>query len=274
MAVRTWWKFDLEMCKLPEVTELADQLQLPVVAAAGYTALLYAWGISNADDDGDISRYTHKAIETACGWEGKRGDLLMAFHTAGVIYGDLDGEDDDAPLTIANWFELMTDIRTQRKQTQQRVQKHRNKTVTDDVTRYVTDDVTKSVTSSVTPPRMERREEKNQNSRTNTTRERASPSPAAPPALGLEEYAQRYLARVSDSTLAKLLDYRRTFPDAVIQYAIGEACAIGKRSVGYTCRILDRYAEDGLKTIADVKADADQQRKLDALHQAKSNRPF
>lgn len=274
MAVRTWWKFDLDMCKLPEIAELADQLQLPAVAAAGYTALLYAWGISNAGDDGDISRYTHKAIETACGWEGTRGDLLNAFHASGIIYGDLDGEDDDAPLTIANWFDLMTDIRTQRDQTRQRVQKHRNKTVTDDVTRYVTDDVTKSATSSVTPPRIESGEEKIKNSRINSTRERASPSPAATPALGLEEYARMYLARVSDSTLAKLLDYRRTFPDAVIQYAIGEACAIGKRSVGYTCRILDRYAEDGLKTIADVKADAERQLHLGALHQAKVNRPF
>lgn len=262
------------MCKLPEIAELADLLQLPTVAAAGFTALLYAWGISNAGDDGDISRYTHKAIETACGWEGNRGDLLRAFHASGVIFGDLDGEDDDAPLMIANWPELMAEIRTQRDQTRQRVQKHRNKTVTDDVTRYITDDVTKSVTSSVTPLRIENREEKNKESRINTSRERASPSPAATPALGLEEYARKYLARVSDSTLAKLLNYQRTLPDAVIQHAIDEACAIGKRSVGYTCGILDRYINDGLKTIADVKADADQQRKLDALHQAKSNRPF
>lgn len=262
------------MCQRPEICTLADQLHLPVVAAAGYTALLYGWGISNADDSGDISRYTHKAIETACGWEGKRSDLLRAFHASGVIFGDLDGEDDDSPLMIANWPELMAEIRTQRDQTRQRVQKHRNKTVTDDVTRYITDDVTKSVTSSVTPLRIENREEKKKESRINTTRERASPSPAATPALGLEEYARKYLARVSDSTLAKLLDYRRTFPDAVIQYAIDEACAIGKRSVGYTCSILDRYFDDGLKTIADVKDDADRQLQLNAYHQAKLNRPF
>lgn len=266
MAVRTWWKFDLAMCKLPEIAELADLLQLPTVAAAGFTALLYAWGISNADDDGDISRYTHKAIETACGWGGNRGDLLRAFHSSGVIFGDLDGEDDNAPLTIAKWQELTAEIRTQRDQTRQRVQKHRNKSVTDGVTRYATD--------SVTPLRIENGEEKNKESIIKTRRERASPSPAAPAAFSLEEYARRYLARVSDSTLAKLLNYQQKFPDAVIQHAIDEACAIGKRSVGYTCRILDRYIDDGLKTMADVRDDEERQRQLDAYHRAKLNRPF
>lgn len=102
----------------------------------------------------------------------------------------------------------------------------------------------------------------------------SAPSPAAATDLGLEEYARSNLAGVSNSTLKKLLDYRRMFLDDVIQHAIDEACAIGKRSVGYTCRILDRYADDGLKTIADVKADASRQLQLNALHWGKSNRPF
>lgn len=147
MAARTWWKFTPDMCNQPEVKELASIIKLPTFAAAGAIALLYVWAIGKADDSGNINEYTTKAIETACMWEGERGDLLNAFHASGVIIGDMYDRNDDDPLRIANWANVAADILNERQRTRMRVQKHRSKgnaqDVTESVTRYTPDDVTR-----------------------------------------------------------------------------------------------------------------------------------
>jgi hypothetical protein len=146
MAARTWWKFTPDMCNQPEVKELASIIELPTFAAAGAVALLYVWAIGKTDDSGNINEYTTKAIETACMWEGKRGDLLNAFHASGVIIGDIHDRDDDDPLRIANWANVAADILNERQRTRTRVQKHRSngnaQDVTEGVTRYTPEDVT------------------------------------------------------------------------------------------------------------------------------------
>lgn len=126
---------------------MAKIIELPTFAAAGAIALLYVWAIGKADDSGNINEYTTKAIETACMWEGKRGDLLNAFHASGVIIGDIHDRDDNDPLRIANWGNVAADILNERQRTRARVQKHRSKgnpeNVTEDVTRYTPEDVTR-----------------------------------------------------------------------------------------------------------------------------------
>ena len=147
MAARTWWKFTPEMCDRSEVKELSRLLELPTFAAAGAVALLYVWAINAANDDGCINDYTTKAIETACRWEGTRGDLLAAFRSSGIVEGDAADRDDNDPLRIANWANVAADILNERQRTRMRVQKHRSKGnaqyVTESVTRYTPDDVTR-----------------------------------------------------------------------------------------------------------------------------------
>lgn len=131
----------------PEVENLAEIIALPTFGAAGAVALLYVWAIGKADDSGNINEYTTKAIETACMWEGKRGELLKAFHASGIIIGDIHDRDDEDPLRIANWKNVAADILNERQRTRARVQKHRGKAdtlgVTESVTRYMHQGVTR-----------------------------------------------------------------------------------------------------------------------------------
>lgn len=147
---------------------MAKLIELPTFAAAGAIALLYVWAIGKADDSGNINEYTTKAIETACMWEGKRGMLLKAFHTSGVIIGDIHDRDDNDPLRIANWADVAADILNERQRTRTRVQKHRSKdnpeNVTEDVTRYTPEDVTGSAT------RYKNKEQRTESKRTKSNR--------------------------------------------------------------------------------------------------------
>lgn len=166
-----FWKFDKEFCTRPEVEALADAMGLPAFAAGALVALLYGWALSKADDDGSINDLTVKAIEGACCWDGARGELLAAFHAAGILAGDLDGRSDDDPLRIAAWDEIADDVLTERRNAtaRKRAQRERDKeraakqgkNVTQDVTRDVTQDVTGTSHgrhTDVTPLRVENRE--------------------------------------------------------------------------------------------------------------------
>ena len=68
------------------------------VEAAGYVALLVAFAIAHADDDGQIDHLTDKTIETACYWTGERGALMNMFSISGVFSGERDS--DEKPLSI------------------------------------------------------------------------------------------------------------------------------------------------------------------------------
>lgn len=94
----TWVKFGTEFLELDAVYSLAGTLDVSQVEAAGYIALLIAFAIAHADDDGQIDHLTDKTIETACYWTGERGALMECFTLAGVLSGERDS--DDEPLAI------------------------------------------------------------------------------------------------------------------------------------------------------------------------------
>ena len=135
------------MCDRSEVKELSRLLELPTFAAAGAVALLYVWAINAANDDGCINDYTTKAIETACRWEGTRGDLLAAFRSSGIVEGDAADRDDNDPLRIANWQTIACDVMKKREQSRVRQSNKRSNNVTRDVTRDITENVTRDVTA-------------------------------------------------------------------------------------------------------------------------------
>lgn len=94
----TWVKFGTELLELDAVYALAGSMGISQVEAAGYIALVVAFAIANADDDGQIDYLTDKAIEKACYWTGERGALIDAFTQNGVFEGERDS--DNNPLSI------------------------------------------------------------------------------------------------------------------------------------------------------------------------------
>lgn len=67
-------------------------------------------------------------------------------------------------------------------------------------------------------------------------------------------YAQSNLQFMSYGNLEELVAFKNDLPDDVIMYAIDTATGNGKRMWSYVRRILARWADEGIKSIGEVKA--------------------
>ena len=61
--------------------------------------------------------------------------------------------------------------------------------------------------------------------------------------------------------MQEMAGYKAEFSDEVIRYAIDKACEHGGRSWEYARKVLDNCAEDGLKTLGEIKERDDRRRK-------------
>lgn len=78
---------------------------------------------------------------------------------------------------------------------------------------------------------------------------------AAPPMTDeLVAYASNNLTYLSPRNMEELLSFRDSLPDALIQHAIDEACAAGVRRYNYVRSILNRYIEQGFRSVGEVEA--------------------
>lgn len=102
----TWVKFGRELLELDEVYSLAGCMEISQVEAAGYIALLVAFALAHADDDGQIDHLTDKTIETGCYWDGERGELVAAFTSSGVLTGQRDSDSDPLAIAPSVWAAL------------------------------------------------------------------------------------------------------------------------------------------------------------------------
>lgn len=84
-----------------------------------------------------------------------------------------------------------------------------------------------------------------------------------PAAATLEAYASGNLQYMSPRNMEELDSFREDLPEDVIRYAIDEACANGKRTWAYVKAILNRYVQDGVKSIGDIR-DREQKREKSA----------
>ena len=73
-------------------------------------------------------------------------------------------------------------------------------------------------------------------------------------AATITAYASGNLQYLSPRNMEELESFRADLPDDVIRYAIDEACANGKRTWAYVKAILNRYVQDGVKTVGDIRA--------------------
>ena len=84
---------------------------------------------------------------------------------------------------------------------------------------------------------------------------------AAPVLDPLVAYAQNNLMHLGPYNMDELISFRDALPDELIQHAIDEACAAGVRRYKYVKSILNRYVEQGFKSVADVEAYETQRKK-------------
>lgn len=77
-------------------------------------------------------------------------------------------------------------------------------------------------------------------------------APRAPDPLVV--YAARTLTRMSPNNVEELLSFREELPDELIIHAIDETTASGSTAYRYTKAILNRYVDQGIKTVAEAEA--------------------
>jgi DnaD/phage-associated family protein len=84
---------------------------------------------------------------------------------------------------------------------------------------------------------------------------------AAPVLDPLVAYAQNNLMHLGPYNMDELISFRDTLPDELIRHAIDEACAAGVRRYKYVKSILNRYVEQGFKSVAEVEAHEQERKK-------------
>lgn len=77
-------------------------------------------------------------------------------------------------------------------------------------------------------------------------------APRAPDPL--VAYAARTLTHMSPNNVEELLSFRDELPDELIIHAIDETTASGSTAYRYTKAILNRYVDQGIKTVAEAEA--------------------
>lgn len=92
------------------------------------------------------------------------------------------------------------------------------------------------------------------------------------PAATLESYASGNLQYLSPVNMEELTSFRNDLPEDVIRHAIDEACANGKRTWAYVKAILNRYVQDNVKSIGDIR-DREQKREKSANNARTANNP-
>lgn len=70
----------------------------------------------------------------------------------------------------------------------------------------------------------------------------------------IEAYASSNLRNMTHYNMEELASFRDSLPEELIRHAIDEACGNGVPVYNYVRSILNRYVENGFKTLGDVKA--------------------
>ena len=192
MQKTTFWKYSKDFCMRPEILELSTQLTIPVYAAGALVALLYGWGIANADDNGSINDFTAKAIEDACMWDGDRGALLSALHTTGILVGDVENRADENSLRIGSWDMVAEEILRERRASRERQQRYRER-------RKDTADITRYESCDVTPPKNKEHRTKNKNNTPSAAESSTPRTRFSPP--GIAEIAAYMRLRAKEKNL-------------------------------------------------------------------------
>ena len=114
-----WVEFHDDVAEHPKTEHLAQTLGVPLYAAGGILAFLWAWAITRADATGNISDFTDRAIARACKWDGTPSALVEALTSCGFIDGDRDNDD----MRLHDWEEYSAKLQERRAKDRARKQR-------------------------------------------------------------------------------------------------------------------------------------------------------
>ena len=118
-----WIEFHDNVRTHPKTEKLAAILDIPVYAAGGLLAFLWAWAVDKAEKDGNISAFRVTHIARICRWDRSPEELLSALTESGFLDGSYDSE----TLCIHNWNEYAGKLHKKRELAAQRQRNHRTR---------------------------------------------------------------------------------------------------------------------------------------------------
>ena len=121
-----WIESHTTMRTHKKLKPLCEALKISRPTAIGHLHLLWWWAIENRED-GDLSGLFDHDIAVACDWSGNPGALIKALHDTGWLLN----------YRIKDWDDYSYRLLHMRKSNRERQKRHRNESVTRDVTGYV-----------------------------------------------------------------------------------------------------------------------------------------
>lgn len=82
-----WFELHLSVSQHRKTWALAGELSVERATALGYIVSLWCWALEQAQD-GDLTRFTDRALADATGWRKAPGKLVAALVTAGYLDAD------------------------------------------------------------------------------------------------------------------------------------------------------------------------------------------
>lgn len=162
-------------------------------------------------------------------------------------------DDIDGVLHIKNWQKYQNVEGMDRIREKNRLRNAAYRERKKSVTRDITDDVTVTSRDAIEGEE-EREREKERDIEAVIGEEK-------PTADRLILYATDNLRRLTPDDLDELDSFRKQLSDEMIIWAIDETCGKGSRNYGYLKAILNRFIDQGLKTIGEVKAYEEKRRR-------------
>ena len=94
-----------------------------------------------------------------------------------------------------------------------------------------------------------------------------------PNLYAVEAYASNELKALTAGNMQELVSFKEDLPDDLIRHAIDEAAAAGVRTWNYVRKILNRYVDQGIKTIGEAKADSEQRERANGARSSPRAEP-
>lgn len=222
---------------------LAERLKIPNYAAVGIMVSLWAWASINATD-GDITNYPPRAIAEATGWKGKKAeDFYEVLLDIWLI------EKRDNHVFIRNWERyasmLMDMMENQRKKTNERVKRHREKVrnAKRNGDSNIPCNVTDTLSNGSTVPNLTRPYDDDGD---DACAEEITPS-------GL--FARYFGKTPTPAEEEQCVIWLQGWEPELVGHAFFRACSMEQKNLAYVSGVLQEFRRRGINSMGDVAED-------------------
>lgn len=249
-----WIRVDSSLPTHHKIYALKDELKLKErYEAVGIVTCLWLWVSENAPN-GDISKYTAEAIADAVGWRKKPQLLYDALVKVRFI------EVTEDKKVIRNWERyaelLIKMIDKQKKKTNERVKRYRNKKKNENVTKCNVTETLHETENRVTVTPLQDVDVDNNVDVCNITAAADNITAAAADEKAFADVVRAYeqnIAPITQMSGERIADWLRQVDADVVVWAISEAVAANARNVKYIDKIISTHAAAGRTAIAAVQ---------------------